>query len=159
MKTGATLNRGNSNQAYETPDNFIAEVVKKFGALSYDLAASKLNTRADKFFDKDQNSLTQDWNAINGNLWLNPPFDNITPWAKKCSEYRGIGSILFLVPASCGSNWFRDFVYPFSKVYFLNGRLTFKGCNDPYPKDCILAHFENKVPTGQTEIWRWRGLL
>lgn len=154
MKTGATLNRGKSKQDYATPDDFIQAVEDRFGAIMFDLACSKDNCRG-AWFGESKDSLSQDWNQLAGNLWLNPPFANITPWAKKCSEYGGNGKILFLVPASVGSNWFRDFVHPFAKIYFLNGRLTFKGCTQPYPKDCLLAVFENKMPIGQVEIWKW----
>lgn len=154
MKTGATLNRGASKQDYETPDDFIHAAVNRFGKIDFDLAASKLNTRGLGYFTEFDNALSQDWDKFRGNLWLNPPFYNITPWAKKCSEYQGDGQILFLVPASVGSNWFRDFVFQKSKIYFLNDRLKFKGCKDSYPKDCLLAVFGSLER--QIEIWKWK---
>lgn len=154
MKTGATLNRGSSNQSYETPDDFIKAVESRFGSIDFDLAATEKNHLGYNWIGKDDDSLKQDWNSLSGNLWLNPPFSNIAPWAKKCSEYEGSGGILFLVPASVGSNWFRDFVYAKSLVIFLNGRLTFKGCSQPYPKDLILAVFSEHMLG--TEVWNWR---
>lgn len=152
MKTGATLNRGNSKQNYETPDNFITAVENRFEIINWDLAASKSSSRGQCWFDESQNSLIQDWNALRGNLWLNPPFDCIGKWAKKCSEYGGDGKILFLVPASVGSNWFRDYVFNRSHVLFLNGRITFKGCSTPYPKDTMLVIYNFGVGCS---IWKW----
>lgn len=134
MKTGASLNRGSSKQTYATPDDFISAVEKRFGPISFDLACEKETMRGEGGFTKEEDSLAMDWTKPKGNLWLNPPFDDIGKWAKKCSEYQGDGKIMFLVPASVGSNWFRDFVYAKSLVIFLNGRLTFKGCKDSYPK-------------------------
>ncbi len=46
-RTGASMNRGNSKQDYETPDDFIAAVVKRFGRLSVDLAATADNRKCD----------------------------------------------------------------------------------------------------------------
>lgn len=156
-KTGPSINKGQSNQDYGTPIPFIQAVEKRFGPISFDLAASEENKKSPLFFGVIRNSLTQPWHRIQGNLWLNPPFSSITPWAKKCAEESIKGArILFLVPSSTGANWFRDWVWGHAEVYFLNGRLTFEGCSDPYPKDLILAHY-HIGPFGLCPyIWDWK---
>lgn len=154
--TGATLNRGSSRQDYETPSDFIAAVEARFGIINVDLAATKANTKGQVWIDEAQDSLTVDWSRLRGNLWLNPPFNNITPWAKKCSDESKKGcKIFFLTPASVGSNWFAQYIFGQSHVLFLNGRLTFVGASDPYPKDCILSCFG--FPTQGFNIWKWKG--
>jgi phage N-6-adenine-methyltransferase len=162
-KTGASFARGSSRQDYATPDDFLAAVRAKFGPIAFDLAASKENnvTRnfyyaTNNFFDMAANSLAQNWSDLTGNLWLNPPFDSIAPWAKKCSHEASRGAkILFLVPASVGSNWFASHVILSAHVYFLNPRLKFKGAVDPYPKDCLLAAY-GFGNIGRCEVWRWK---
>ncbi len=154
-KPGPTIRRGRSNQDVGTDPLFMDAVVRRFGEIDFDLAASKENAKSSLFYTKQDDSLTKNWNQIRGSLWLNPPFDNIGPWAKKCLDSSCYESnILLLVPASVGSNWFRDYVWNRSYVMFLNGRLTFEGQTQPYPKDCLLAYYGSGI--AGSEIWNWK---
>lgn len=153
-KTGAALNRGHSRQDYATPWSFIHAVEKRFGKIDCDLAASQHNAKASCFITEEQDSLSMRWPVFNTLLWLNPPFGNITPWAKKCYEESQLGAhILLLVPASVGSNWFAEFVHEKARVYFLRPRLMFEGEKDPYPRDLLLANFG---PVPGYECWNWK---
>ena len=58
------------------------------------------------------------------------------------------------MPASVGSNWFRDHVFQKSLVLFLNNRIKFVGAKDAYPKDCIIAAYGFGAPG--FEMWRWQ---
>lgn len=150
--SGAANHRGTSKQNYATPPEFIDAVVRRFGPLAFDLAADADNTKAPRFFSEADNSLVQEWRRIDGLLWLNPPFANIAPWARKCRVESQAGArIAFLVPASVGSNWFSENVNGHARVLFLNGRLKFDGVNG-FPKDCMLAMYG--WPVG-FEVWRW----
>lgn len=164
---GARLSSGNSSfQNYSTPDHFINAVYKRFGYCSWDLAADNTNKKAFYFFTEEENSLTKEWHKLSHNvsddslLWLNPPYRDITTWAKKCAEESKKGAnILFLVPASVGSNWFADFVWKCSNIYYLQGRLSFDG-KAPYPKDCMLCFYGPKAlqltEHYTTHVWDWR---
>lgn len=152
MKTGPSIARGKSKQDYATPREFMRAVVSRFGLLSFDLAASPHNTKNPNYFSKEDDSLTKNWHEIRGLLYLNPPFDNIAPWAEKCLLESSRGAkILFLTPASVGSNWFANFVHRKALVLFLQGRISFDGIA-PYPKDCILSCFGF---TPNYEVWKW----
>lgn len=156
-KTGAALNRGRSRQDYSTPIEFIHAVEKRFGKIDCDLAASVENTKAPRFITEQQDSLSMRWPVCNTLLWLNPPFSNIVPWAKKCYEESLLGAhILMLVPASVGSNWFAEFVHEKARVYFLRPRLVFEWEKDPYPRDLLLA---NCGPVPGYECWHWKHQL
>ncbi len=149
---------GLSKQDYSTPDEFIAAVKDRLGIseFAYDLAADVGggNSKAPDWYDVGWNSLTNPWPELTQRwCWLNPPFANIAPWAKKCSE-SGM-KIAFLVPAAVGSNWFRDYVDGKALVLLLNGRLSFDGIA-PYPKDTILCLYG--VTPGY-EVWNWRKQL
>ena len=153
MTTGASMNRGASRQDYETPADFMRAVEKRFGVMSVDLAARSDNTKAPVWIDEEKDSLLVDWSRLKGNLWLNPPFSNIAPWAEKCAVESAKGARVFLLtPASVGSNWFSNFVHKKATVIFLNGRITFVGSKDTYPKDCILSCFG--YGESHYEVWK-----
>lgn len=158
MSDGPTIRKGKSKQDYATPDDFLNAVRGRFGEIVVDLAADKENAICPlRYFDETTNSLNMDWGkCFDGNLWLNPPYNDILPWVKKCTE-TDLGPdkrILVLVPASVGSGWYRLFVERQAYVLALNPRLTFKGCTTPYPKDCILAVYGQGLTGFKT--WRWK---
>lgn len=146
-KTGASLARGVSNQVRGTPPEFIEAVKKRFGRLLWDLAATDENRVCIQYLGPGspwgEDSLLVDWSKLRGNAWLNPPFGNIGPWAKKlAAERRDVPYFTpFLVPAAVGSNWFQRHCVPNSLVLELQDRLTFVGETQPYPKDLILCVF------------------
>lgn len=154
--TGPSVKRGKSKQDYETPPEFTAAVEKRFGPINWDLAATTENTKAPHFFTPRHDSLARSWYYCNGNLWLNPPFDNIAPWAAKCAAHRDhqLAKVFLLTPASIGTNWFRDHVHKKALVLGLNGRLQFVGAPDPYPKDLMLSCFGFEPGF---DVWNWRG--
>jgi phage N-6-adenine-methyltransferase len=156
MKNGQChFNRGNSEQSVGTPEVFMSAVRSRFDTIYWDLAASAENAKAPKWISEQEDSLTLDWGALPGNLWLNPPYSNIAPWAAKCAERKNDARwTMLLVPASVGSIWFQDHVAPNAFVLELVGRLTFVGHNQPYPKDLILAAFGFGV-VGRA-AWKWR---
>lgn len=157
--TGATLRRGKSKQDYATPLALIEAFEKRFGRLSLDLAAHADNTQCALYLNEADDSLSLDWCGIRHGLqlagwfWLNPPFGDIAPWARKCAEEQC--KIAFLVPASVGANWWRDYVHKKATVYFLNGRVSFDGQNG-FPKDCALCLYEQGLSTGY-HVWSWKG--
>lgn len=158
MPSGASFNRGKSKQDFATPKDFRDAVVAKFGFPSFDLAASATNYFASsdsEYFGVEHNSLTKDWSEFLGLLWLNCPFGNIAPWANKCYQESKKGAhILFLIPASVGSNYWAEFVHDKSRVYFLRPRLCFDGENG-FPKDIVLIEYGPQVHFGY-ECWRWK---
>lgn len=151
--TGPSVNRHRSKQDFGTPWPFIRAVERRFGPIAWDLAAHAGNTKHANYFSIEQDSFKQDWHKIPGNLWLNPEFSDIDPWAAKCAAEMTLGAkALFLTPASIGANWFAKHVYQKALVIGLNGRLSFDGIA-PYPKDCMLSCFGFGVGF---EVWNWR---
>jgi phage N-6-adenine-methyltransferase len=156
---------GRSKQDYGTPPAFL-EAVKgllEIGQFDCDLAASKSNAVCPHYLSIMDDSLSaMPWNRGQGWNWLNPPFANIGAWVNKAN----IRTTLFgartamLVPAAVGANWWRDWVHERASVLFINGRLTFVGCSDPYPKDCALLLY---APVGldgfdrpSYDVWTWK---
>ena len=152
--TGPSVKRHRSKQDYATPPEFMSAVVTRFGSINFDLAASEHNAKHANYFSAADDSLRQEWHKIPGLLWLNPPFDNIAPWARKCGAESTLGAkILFLTPSSIGSNWFANHVHGKALVLALQGRISFDGIA-PYPKDCILSGYGfNPI----FDVWKWEG--
>jgi phage N-6-adenine-methyltransferase len=150
--------RGESRQDYGTPLEFIVAVEKRFGELATDLACTKENAKAPDgfYFDRGVDSLSRVWSGLEGNLWLNPPFADIDPWAEKLAREcrHRLGFSLFLTPASIGSNWFANHVSGKAVVLGLSPRMAFEGTTDPYPKDLMLSVFGFGLSGFST--WRWK---
>lgn len=156
---------GRSKQNYRTPAVFINAVLSllEIDKFTFDFAAEKQTAQAARYWTKEQNSFLftcRQWknNIGNGWGWLNPPFGDITPWAERCKQVSRLDArIAFLVPASVGSNWYRDHVDRFAFTLFLNGRIPFIE-NRPtwlYPKDCMLCLYDPTLEPGN-EVWTWR---
>lgn len=156
MPKGPTIRRGESSGEHGTPWPFIRACESKFGPILTDLAATEENSKGrEGYLDKELDSLSQLWHTGYGLNWLNPPFADITPWARKCAEENALGAeILLLVPMG-GQNWYWDYVEPCADVYSI-GRLQFEGSKWPYPKDLILAHYKYPVLRNYLRVQRWQ---
>ncbi len=159
MRTMPAQKPGKSEQVVQTDPLLMRAVERRFGTLHVDLAATRENTQCAYFLSKEENSLIRHWASDwpGARMWLNPEFSDIKTWAEKCAHesirLKGSGRIFLLTPASIGANWFRDYVAPYSRVFALNGRLTFVGHKQPYPKDCILSVYGELQGF---EVWDWR---
>lgn len=152
----APRSKSATKQDYGAPPAFIEAVERRFGPLTFDLACTRENKKAScGLYFPETDALTVDWSPMPGNLWLNPPFANIEPWAAKlaaeCRDRQGFA--LFLTPASVGSNWFARHVKDNAMVLGLSPRMTFEGETTPYPKDLMLSVFGYGLRGFDT--WRW----
>lgn len=152
---------GLSRQDYGTPPAFLAAVKARLGIADFtmDLAADAANRVTDGYFDQHDDALAKPW-PVDGWNWLNPPYSRIGPWAQKAyrtSRWEGAHTAM-LIPAAVGSNWWREWVHEKCRVLFLNPRLTFVGCDAPYPKDCALLLYSAVAITGQGsyDVWTWK---
>lgn len=154
-----------SEQIVCTPRELLDAVEARFGKLDFDLAATESNNvvgddRGDSHFGpgslwaSDALSADADW-EITGNLWLNPPFGNIAPWAKKCAEtpLSDDRRIFLLVPLTM-ANWACDYVHGRALVLGLNPRVMFVGHRTAFPKDLMIAVY-GEIDVG-FKPWRWK---
>jgi phage N-6-adenine-methyltransferase len=154
---------GRSKQDYGTPPEFLAAVKKRLRIADFDcdLAATKGNAVTDRYLTVMDDSLSaMTWlrprALARGWNWLNPPFSNIGAWVQKAHQqslFCGARTAV-LIPAAVGSNWWRDHVHQKAGVLFLNPRLTFVGCEDPYPKDCALLLYDGLH--FNYDVWTWK---
>lgn len=166
---------GRSRQDYRTPRELLSAIERDFAVSSWacDLAADEHDSiNGPHYFGPGsplgEDSLSEDWSKVIGDLWLNPPFARLLPWARKCHATRNrhhdndlglelaehAGRIFLLAPAAVGSNWYAEHVHGTAHVVALRPRVTFVGEQDPYPKDLILAIYG--PVRGGFSTWRWK---
>ena len=151
---------GRSKQDYGTPPELLAAVKARLGIEQFDcdLAADDCNAVvSDCYYTAVDSSLElRSWLMRGGWNWLNPPFSRIEPWVARAYWEWRIRNVrtAVLIPAAVGANWWRDHVHDKCCVLFLNPRITFVGCKDPYPKDCALLLY-GAHPEGY-DVWTWK---
>jgi len=158
MKVMPQQKPGRSEQVVATPKEFLDAVRNRLriDEFSYDLAADANNTVAPRFFDEEEDALIQRWWEIEGWSWLNPPYSKIEPWVTKAWFASRLGAqIAMLIPASVGSNWWRDWVRGKAYVTYLNDRITFVGHDYVYPKDLALLLYAPYLEGGSC-LWGWQ---
>ena len=148
---GASVGDKGSAQDYGTPPEFLSCVQRRFGKIGFDLAANRKNHVADDWFgpgsDCAKDALKVDWRPYLRELrtkaeipWLNPPFNNIEPFAEKLRFYKNERIWMpMLAPASIGTRWFAEYAEGHCLTIGLTAcRLKFIGAKDAYPKDLAL---------------------
>lgn len=152
---------GKSEQDVGTPDWLLELVKETWGPIVYDPAASDIHHACANYDTLETDGLAQDWadrdRAFNlyddeadrrlwdGCIWINPPYAKIRPWVEKASQHESC-PVVMLVPAAVGSNWWAEHVDGKAEVYFIRPRLTFKGHDQPYPKDCAILVYGAGLP-------------
>lgn len=75
---------GSPSDEYGTPVWLYNLLDKEFN-FKLDVCASVANAKCEAFYDKERNGLIQQWAmdavAAGGNIFCNPPYSNILPWA------------------------------------------------------------------------------
>lgn len=90
-----------------------------------DVCASVQNAKCRRFFGKDQDGLTQTWQAGRTH-WMNSPYSQAGKWAKKAAQAAKDGAIVVGLFANRSSTaWYRDHVVSSALVVQLQGRLHF----------------------------------
>lgn len=151
---------GRSKQDYQTPPELLVAIKRRLYITDFDVdvAASKDNAVCPYYYDEERNGLAQPWQvpeSTSGWAWCNPPYANIGDWVEKAiyEVWQG-ANIAMLIPASVGSNWWSR-AEKYCYQLFLSPRITFVGCDTPYPKDCALLLFTPMGLTGN-QCWRWK---
>jgi site-specific DNA-methyltransferase (adenine-specific) len=108
---------------FETPQWLFDKLNVEF-KFTHDLACLPENAKCDKYFTEDDDSLTKDWSALGGWLWLNPPYSPLKPWIVKAqSENRKGARIVVLCPPILSTKYFKQHLP--SEIRFIVGRVPF----------------------------------
>lgn len=121
---------------WSTPKDFYDKLDQEFH-FDYDPCPLRSN---------DCDALFKDWN---GNIFVNPPYSNISNFLEKglLELYKGNAKVVvFLVPARTDTKWFHGFVLDKAEIRFIKGRLKFGDSinNAPFPS-LVLVYRTNKL--------------
>ncbi len=136
-------------QDWQTPQSFFDHWDDKYG-FDLDAAASFDNRKCDRYFDEEDDALSQPWE---GTVWCNPPYSNqIGKWIRKGYEEAQKGAtVVMLVPARTDTRWWHEYVMRAAEIWFVKGRLRFGGsaANAPFPSAVVVFH---RIRSAKPEI-------
>lgn len=143
---------------WETPDDFFAAMEQLFGKFDFDAAADNGNYKCETYLSPDLNhdGLEINWSTqITSKprgkqllAWLNPPYGRgITgKWVEKAykESQKGVQTVL-LLPARTDTKWYKLCHEKAAEIYFITGRLKFKGAKHsaPFPSMVVVFRKDN----------------
>jgi site-specific DNA-methyltransferase (adenine-specific) len=133
---------------WATPQDFFDKLNDEFH-FTLDPCADETNHKCDKYFTKEQDGLTKEWDGET--VFCNPPYGReIKDWVRKCFAEVNSGGCLcavMLIPARTDTKWFHDYIYNKAEVRFLRGRLKFGGSNHnaPFPSMVVVFRSGSEV--------------
>lgn len=133
---------------WATPQDFFNKLDEEFH-FTLDPCADETNHKCDKYFTKEQDGLTKEWDGET--VFCNPPYGReIKDWVRKCFAEVNSGGCLcavMLIPARTDTKWFHDYIYNKAEVRFLRGRLKFGGSNHnaPFPSMVVVFRSGSEV--------------
>lgn len=127
---------------WSTPQYTFDALNKEFN-FTLDVAATKENTKCDRYFTEKEDGLAQSWD--NETIWCNPPYGRtLRKWVEKASSIKN-GKVVMLIPARTDTSYFHDFIYkkPNVEIRFIRGRLKFGGSKNSAPFPSMIIIFNN----------------
>jgi site-specific DNA-methyltransferase (adenine-specific) len=128
---------------WETPKDFFKPINDEF-EFTLDVCATKDNTKASKFFSKEDNGLSKSWS---GNIcWMNPPYGkDLVLWLKKAKAESENCTVVSLIPARTNTKWWHEIVLKASEIRFVLGRPKFNNAKHGLPFPLALVIFKKHV--------------
>tara|TARA_Y100000401_G_C8266407_1_gene196019 strand:- start:267 stop:779 length:513 start_codon:yes stop_codon:yes gene_type:complete len=125
-------------QDWETPPQFV-KYIEDLLCITFDLdpCASTTNYKAPYSYTVEENGLIQNWF---GNVWLNPPYNNVVSWIEKALSQRfRCDYIVMCIPARTDTKWFHELIWPnYQELYFLKHRIRFIDSTNNRKDGCAM---------------------
>lgn len=138
-----TINKAlftSNKQDWETPQWLFDKLNKHF-KFDLDSCANELNSKCKMWYTELTDGLKQNWYNDGGrSVFVNPPYNNITQWVKKCYEESQKGcTVVMLIPARTDTKVWHEYICK-GRVTLLKGRLKFSNSKNssPFPS-CIVV--------------------
>ncbi|MCK4830548.1 hypothetical protein KA005_83290, partial [bacterium] len=117
----------------QTPKSVVRRLQHLIGMqFDIDLCAEPHTAKAANYFTEDDDSLSLDWNKFTYTCaWLNPPYSDITPWAKKAHVSAKMGMIIVgCLPDDRSVGWYQDWVEDKAAIIYVpDKRISFEDGN------------------------------
>lgn len=124
---------------WETPPALYAALHAEF-AFNLDPAATAANAKCPRFYTKQDDGLSKNWEGER--VFLNPPYGRriIEAWVKKAATGRCEVAVL-LIHARTDTKWFQNWVLPCAhELRLVKGRVRFVGApsSSPFPSVIVV---------------------
>lgn len=132
---------------WATPQEFFDELDAEFD-FTLDVCASDSNAKCGLYFTRDDDGLSQTWDAER--CWMNPPYGReIKGWMRKAygSSLEG-ALVVCLVPARTDTAWWHDYAAKATEIRFVRGRLRFGSAKHSAPFPSAVVVFRPRVAEG-----------
>lgn len=129
-------------QTWETPDELFT-ILDEILHFEIDVASTHENAKCQAHYTENETGLNQPWCST---TWINPPYENITPWAQKALNemLKNNNTTVMLVPSNrSDQQWWIDLM-PWTQILWIRGRVTFKGALNSPPFACCVLIISNK---------------
>ena len=124
------ISNNSGDEEWLTPAVYIEAARSVMGSIDLDPASNEIANRtvqATHYFTKEDDGLQQAWC---GNIWLNPPYGNVSPFIEKLIN-SPIDQAIILVNNGTETAWFRKLADYSSAMVFLTGRVRFEKPDGP----------------------------
>lgn len=140
MKT-KSVHFSSATDLWATPQSFFDTYNQKY-KFSLDACASIENAKCPKYFTKENDGLSQEWQ---GTVWMNPPYGReIIKWMKKAYESSLKGAtVVCLVPSRTDTKWWHEYAMK-GEIEFIKGRLKFGNSLNSAPFPSAVVVFKGK---------------
>jgi len=117
--------------------SWLFDLLHKEFNFNLDPCSKENNLNCKNYFN--ENGLNQKWF---GNVFVNPPYSNISKWVEKCfNETKNCNVIVLLIPARTDTRYFHDYcMNAASELRFIKGRLKFSASKNsaPFPSVVVI---------------------
>lgn len=133
---------------WTTPLDLFCALREEFDGFALDAAATRENALCPRFFTREDDALTQPWEA--DRIWLNPPYSQCRAFIQKAADAsrRYGATVVCLVPARTDTRWWHDYIWDAAtnsprdgvEVRFIKGRLKFGQAKTgaPFPSVAVV---------------------
>lgn len=140
--------------AWATPQCFFDRLDDEFNFV-LDPCADELNAKCSKYYTKEDDGLSQDWD-VGGNVFMNPPYGRVIGvWIRKAytESCKGV-KVVALIPARTDTRYWHEYVMRAEEIRLVRGRLKFgDGSNSaPFPSAVVVFNGEDKSPVLTTMV-------
>ena len=141
-----TASTGNRTDKWNTPIEFVGDVVKFFGTIDLDPCCNDVNNPnvpALNYYTEETNGLAHDWH---GKVFMNHPYSDSKTWVPyAASQYRSgnVEEMILLIKLDVSTKWWQSISeYPWIAV---NTRLRFGSAKNAAPFQSAIVYLGNDL--------------
>lgn len=141
-------------QDWETPDELFGLLASRWN-FTLDAAATAENTKCERFLDPTVNALRTE---LKGEvIFCNPPYADMMPWVDRFIKWAEDNVVVCLVQDKTDTVWFKKLWENSITVWFLHGRIQFKGTQTGNMHGACVFVLDKRLPWPiNVAIWNWR---